>query len=127
MSGARIEHVNVTVGHPEVTAQRLRRMFGWKVRWQGASKMGGRSVHVGNDFDYLAVYAPGEVEQDEDAKASLPGPLNHIGIVVDDLEGTEARVRAEGFEPYGHADYEPGRRFYFLDDHGIEFEVVSYT
>jgi glyoxylase I family protein len=35
-------------------------------------------------------------------------------------------VKAEGLEPFGHADYQPGRRFYFLDADGIEFEVVSY-
>ena len=39
----------------------------------------------------------------------------------------ETRVRAEGFETYSHDDYEPGRRFYFLDNTGFEFEVVSYS
>ena len=29
-------------------------------------------------------------------------------------------------EPFNHDDYEPGRRFYFFDWDGIEFEVVSY-
>jgi hypothetical protein len=28
--------------------------------------------------------------------------------------------------PFAHADYAPGRRFYFLDPDGIEYEVVSY-
>ena len=31
-----------------------------------------------------------------------------------------------GFKPINHADYEPGRRFYFHDHDGIEYEVVSY-
>ena len=31
-----------------------------------------------------------------------------------------------GFTPYSHGDYEPGRRFYFTDGAGIEFEIVSY-
>ena len=31
-----------------------------------------------------------------------------------------------GYEPCNHADYDPGRRFYFDDEDGIEFEVVSY-
>lgn len=47
--------------------------------------------------------------------------------VVDDLDATEKKVAAAGFEPHSHADYEPGRHFYFHDDDGIEFEVVSYA
>ena len=46
--------------------------------------------------------------------------------MVDDLDAVEARAEALGFKPFGHGDYEPGRRFYILDEDGIEFEVVSY-
>lgn len=53
--------------------------------------------------------------------------MNHVGIVVDDLDAAEARVIAAGLEPFSHANYAPGRRFYFFDDNGIRFEVVSYT
>ena len=48
-------------------------------------------------------------------------PLNHVGLLVDDLDAAEEVVRAHGFEPWGHDDYEPGRRFYFFDWDGIEF------
>jgi glyoxylase I family protein len=27
---------------------------------------------------------------------------------------------------HNHDDYEPGRRFYYNDEDGIEFEVVNY-
>ena len=54
-------------------------------------------------------------------------PLNHIGLVVDDLDGAEAVVAAAGLVPFNHMDYEPGRRFYFFDWDGIEFEIVSYS
>jgi catechol 2,3-dioxygenase-like lactoylglutathione lyase family enzyme len=53
-------------------------------------------------------------------------PLNNIGVEVDDLNATEARVIAAGLKPFGHDDYQPGRRFYFLDPNGIEYEIVSY-
>lgn len=53
-------------------------------------------------------------------------PLNHLAFTVDDLDAAEAAVTAHGLEPFGHDDYEPGRRFYFFDWDGIEFEVVSY-
>jgi len=45
---------------------------------------------------------------------------------VDDLDSVEAKVITHGLMPFNHGDYEPGRRFYFFDDNGIEFEVVSY-
>jgi predicted enzyme related to lactoylglutathione lyase len=45
---------------------------------------------------------------------------------VDDLDAVERRVVAAGLRPFNHGDYEPGRRFYFLDADGIEFEIVSY-
>ncbi|MEZ5167952.1 MAG: hypothetical protein R2695_16250 [Acidimicrobiales bacterium] len=46
--------------------------------------------------------------------------------MVDDLDPIAERVRAEGIEPYNFMTYEPGRRFYFSDHDGIEYEVVSY-
>ena len=43
------------------------------------------------------------------------------------LDATEARVVAAGLVPFSHGDYAPGRRFYFLDPDGIEYEVISYA
>jgi len=54
-------------------------------------------------------------------------PLNHVGILVDDLDAMERQVKAAGLHPFAHADYDPGRRFYVLDPDGIEFEIVSYA
>ncbi|MEO1734352.1 MAG: VOC family protein, partial [Pseudomonadota bacterium] len=53
--------------------------------------------------------------------------LNHVGVVVPDIDAVEAKVKAAGFEPRSHADYEPGKRFYFDGPDSIEFEVVSYA
>lgn len=126
MNAARLEHANITVANPNDTATRLCRLFGWKIRWEGPSAMGGRSVHVGSDLDYLALYTPDELNGTRSEPDTICGGLNHVGVLVDDLDAVEARVKAEGLESFGHADYEPGRRFYFLDGDGIEFEVVSY-
>ncbi len=54
-------------------------------------------------------------------------PLNHVALGVEDLDAIERRVAAAGLRPFGHGDYAPGRRFYFLDHDGIEFEIVSYA
>lgn len=123
MSAAAIEHVNLTVSDPRRTAENLCRLFGWKIRWQGPARLGGLTVHVGGDESYLAVYSYPAGEE----PAFGEGRLNHVGVLVRDLDAAEARVREAGFKPFNHGAYEPGRRFYFLDSDGIEFEVVSYA
>ena len=124
---AQIEHVNITVSDPQKTAHTLCQIYDWHIRWSGPSQLGGNTVHVGTEGDYLAVYTP-ERDLDGDGRTGkLKGGLNHVGIVVDNLDQIEARVIAQGFQPFNHEDYEPGRRFYYYDADGIEFEVVSYA
>ena len=127
MKQAFLEHINVTVSDPEATAQRLCDLFGWTIRWSGASIYGGETYHVGGDVSYLAIYKnPDELEPNAKTHQVLGG-LNHVGIVVEDIDEIEERVKKIGFQPHSHADYEPGRRFYFKDDDEIDFEIVSYT
>ena len=118
-STPRIEHVNVNVSDPERAARMMERLFGWHVRWQGAARDGGLTIHVGSDAHYIALHSG----RGDFAKGQ---PLNHIGVEVDDLDAVEAKVAAAGLKPFNHDDYDPGRRFYFLDPDGIEYEVVSY-
>ena len=125
MALPRIEHVNVTVSDPERAARLMESIFGWRIRWQGPSMAGGRTIHVGTADHYVALYAAKDGPAG-DAGFAKGRPLNHIGVEVDDLDGTEARVIAAGLTPFSHGDYEPGRRFYFFDPDGIEYEVVSY-
>ncbi|MCF2514092.1 VOC family protein [Sphingomonas sp. G124] len=124
MRTAFIEHVNLTVTDPERSAELMNRLFGWKIRWSGPARDGGRAVHVGDDTFYLALFAPAEGGEQQYPKGE---PLNHVGLVVDDLDGAEQRVIEAGLAPFAHADYEPGRRFYFFDHNGIEFELVNYA
>lgn len=126
MSVSRIEHVNVTVTDPERTSALMEVLFHWHIRWRGPAQNGGYTIHVGTNDHYVALHAKGGPAQ---IAESFPKgrPLNHIGVAVDDLDATEARVVAAGLKPFSHADYEPGRRFYFLDLDGIEYEVVSYA
>ena len=126
MTQAFVEHVNLTVENPDQAAELLTRLFGWKIRWSGSAKNDGHTVHVGSENHYLALYThPESVAAQEVSYATYNG-LNHIGIVVDDLDATEARIKAEGLETFNHGDYEPGCRFYFMLDGRTEFEVVSY-
>lgn len=126
MSSLRIEHVNITVADPDRTAALMAALFGWRIRWSGQTQNGGHTVHVGCSEHYVALYTPANRMQPAEAFAK-GRPLNHIALEVDDLDATEARVIAAGLKPFSHADYEPGRRFYFLDLDGIEYEIVSYA
>jgi catechol 2,3-dioxygenase-like lactoylglutathione lyase family enzyme len=126
MPSPRIEHVNITVADPARTSNLMEALFGWHVRWSGPAQNGGHTIHVGSDDHYVALYTGGDPARSAGVFAK-GRPLNHIGVEVDDLDATEARVIAAGLRPFSHADYEPGRRFYFLDPDGIEFEVVSYS
>ena len=89
-------------------------------------KRGGRTIHVGSARSYLALCTgPGGALTAE--VAGKGKPFNHIGVEVEDLGAVEREVIAAGLMPFAHDDYDPGRRFYFRDPNGIEFEVVSYA
>lgn len=126
MAQAVIEHVNLTVSDPERTADMLNKLFGWTIRWQGPAMNNGHTIHVGTQTSYLAVYRQSE-GSGEPLHHQKGLPLNHVGIEVDDLDAVEAKVLDYGLKTFSHDDYEPGRRFYFMDPDNIEFEIVSYA
>jgi catechol 2,3-dioxygenase-like lactoylglutathione lyase family enzyme len=121
---ARIEHVNLTTFHAAQLEDLLGKLCGWHRRWNGPSQSGGRSIHFGSDTHYIALYTPKDAVPATFAKGA---PLNHIGIEVDDIDAAEAIVADAGLIPFNHDDYEPGRRFYFLDWDGTEWEVIGYA
>lgn len=118
-----LEHTNITVSDPDRLSALLQQLCNWHERWRGPSQFGGRTIHVGTERQYLALYTPAGGQAGPFTKGA---PLNHVALVVDDLEAAEALVGAAGLEPFGHGDYNPGRRFYFFDWDGIEFEIVTY-
>ena len=99
MSNNFVEHVNLTVRDPERLAQLMIDLFGWHIRWQGPAMNGGSTIHVGSDQSYLALYTL-RSETYPDSKFTKGQPLNHVGIVVDDLDAVEGRVKAAGLEPW---------------------------
>lgn len=130
MPTGRLEHANLTVTDPERSAELLKQLLGWEERWRGPSQLGGDTIHIGqkeNGADYIALFTNDDVRGDKDLRYSKGQPLNHIGLLVDDLDAAERVVLDAGLETFSHGDYEPGRRFYFFDWDGIEFEMVSYA
>lgn len=129
MAHGRLEHANITVSDIERASTFLQDLLGWHERWRGPAINGGETIHVGEANrggeagSYIALYTDRRPHE----RFAKGAPLNHVGLVVDDLDAAEAVVIAAGFETFNHADYEPGRRFYFFDWDGIEFELVSYA
>ncbi|WP_066554079.1 VOC family protein [Croceicoccus bisphenolivorans] len=121
---ARIEHVNITTSDAPRMADLLEKLCGWHRRWEGPALNDGHTIHFGAKNQYVALYTPKEGIGGRFGKGV---PLNHIGIEVDDIGKAEETVIAAGLEPFNHGDYDPGRRFYFFDWDGIEWEVVSYA
>lgn len=126
MTIARLEHANFTVSDPKATAAWLGDVFGWHIRWQGPAISDGYTVHVGTEESYVALYSPGETRPTSENSYTHAGGLNHIAAFTDDIDEVEDRVKAAGFVPVNHNDYAPGRRFYFHDRDGIEWEVASH-
>ncbi len=126
MAQAFLEHANITVTDPKEFSKLLCTLFDWEIRWNGVGKLGGETYHVGGRDSYLALYSNGGTLKNGDSYAS-PSGLNHIGIVVDDLDKIDKRVKSAGYHPHSYDDYEPGKWFYFNGPDDIEIEVVCYT
>jgi hypothetical protein len=126
-NSAYLEHTNLTAADPDALAALLCSLFDWRIRWSGASIHDGYSVHVGGDHSYLALYTNKQVISDQQRSHSMRHNLNHVAVVVPDLDSVEVKVKDNGLEPFNFGDYEPGRRFYFYADDGLEIEVVSYA
>ena len=125
MNAAILEHLNITVEKPVELAQELCYLFGWKVRWEGDSLEKGYSVHVGGESSYLALYTPAKLTGEPVPPYRSDRAMNHIGVVVEDLEETRKVVLDAGLIIGDENEVPPGRRFYF-HLHGIEFEAVEY-
>lgn len=125
MQTAMLEHINLTVSDPDKTATLFCQLFDWHIRWAGPAKDQGYTVHVGSTSSYLALYAATSLFKGTGSYKHI-GHLNHIGIMVDDLLLAEERIIKQGYTPFNHADYEPGKRFYFMLSDEIEIEVISY-
>ena len=90
MANGWLEHVNLTVGDPDRSSILLQDLCGWHERWRGPSQLGGRTIHVGSARDYIALYT-----HDRAAGPYPKGaPLNHVALVVEDLDEAERTVLA---------------------------------
>ena len=119
-----LEHVNLTVADLDRSIAFYCDLLELHVRWKGPIDDRRIGAHVGDERHYLALFqatANGTVDHDY----LRPG-VNHFGFVVDDLDDARERATRLGATVHLEAEYEPGRRIYFLDPDGHEVELVEY-
>ena len=122
-ASARLEHVNISSTNCDRLADFLARLTGWTRRWEGPAMENGRTIHLGTEHAYVAIYRNAAVA----GGFGQGAPMNHIGIAVADIDRAERLVEEAGLIPFNQGQYEPGpRSFYFRDWDGIEFEIVAY-
>jgi len=127
MKEAHLEHANLTVSNPDALAAILCKIFDWTIRWSGDAMDNGYTVHVGGENSYLAIYTNDQTRNSKNNDFNAIRNLNHLGIVVSDLNKIETKVLATGHKPHNHRHYDPGSSFYFHTLDELEIEVISYT
>lgn len=123
-----MEHANITVSNLEKSIQFFQTAFpAFKIRGGGTNN-GRNWVHLGTDDTYLALNSEVEAQApDHHEKDYIKNGYNHIGFVVDDIEGIAERLLTAGFKRDYPKQIEKYRiRDYFADADGNEFEFVQY-
>ena len=100
----------------------------FKIRKDNKSSDSYRWVHIGNESYYFALQ---EAHLDATPKERLQPyknyGLNHIALIVSNIEGIEKKLIDSGYKKGIEAPIEKYRkRIYYFDDSGFEWELVEY-
>ena len=127
-----LEHANITVKSADEAKKFLGAAFpDFSVHgggFLGEDKSAGTWCHFGNDETYLALQENGTPSARSDTRYINDG-INHLGFVVEDMDGLIDRMALEGYKPTDLSALEghPHRkRAYFFDKNGFEWEFVEY-
>ena len=131
MKPNRLEHLNVSLTDLDRATRILQAIVPeWTVRgagtWDDGSGHDHEWRHVGDDFQYLSLYAtpPGGVLQASGARSAF----NHLALVVDDLDAALARLRAVGV-PLDHIGGSTAHRrsaYVVIEPERLQIELVAY-
>lgn len=121
-----LEHANITVRSIDEATRLLGTAFP-DFRVRGGGEFRGRKwIHFGNEQTYLALneYPTAEGEEKDYSRTGL----NHMGFVVDDLDGIDQRLQAIGYklDEEFQEEGEFRRRHYYCDGNNMEWEFVEY-
>ncbi len=125
-----IEHANITVPDLEAAIAFLTTAFPeFRVRGRGETETDlGKKLwlHLGTDATYVALEQMA-TPTDPGRRPYRDNGVNHLGFVVEDVDGVIERLTAAGYrdgipvEPHPHR-----KRAYFHDAGGFEYEFVQY-
>ena len=122
----RIEHANITVRD---MAQAVRfittALPHFRIRGRDRSGRDGW-LHVGTDETYISLTHSPRAPLDKRVPYQDLG-VNHIGIVVADVDAVVARLQAAGYRQDSETEVSRWRkRYYFLDDDNLQWEFIQY-
>jgi len=94
---AKIRHIAITAEDPFATAELFKEALGLEEIGRGDSELA-REVYLTDGYINLAIVC---WKRTQETPNPYPGGygLDHFGVLVDDLAGAEARVRAVGATP----------------------------
>lgn len=123
-----IEHLNITVPSIQEALKFINIVAkDFKVRFEGEYPTGRKWVHVGNDTFYIALQEPSIEDYKSRVQTYNNVGINHIGLVVQNIDEIDKELMAEGYEKLDDFNHEEFRkRKYFLDGSGIEWELIEY-
>lgn len=118
---AYLEHANLTVTDLNATIKFIQLALPDFVK-RGEGMYNGRKwVHIGTQDSYLAI------NEDPGHNPVQRRPLNHLGIVVQDVNAVVDRLVDAGFHRSSQRYEHPYRvREYFEDTQGTEYEFIEY-
>ena len=131
MNPHRLEHLNVSLTDLDRATRALQAIVPeWSVRGSGTWDDGAGGSHewrhVGDDFQYLALYAtpPGHVFRASGASVAF----NHLALVVDDLDAALARLRAVGvaLDHIGGSTEHRRSAYVMIEPERLQIELVAY-
>ena len=131
MNPNRLEHLNVTLTDLDRATRALQAIVPeWSVRGTGTWDDGDGGVHewrhVGDDFQYLSLYAapPGSALRASGARSAF----NHLALVVDDLDAALARLRALGvaLDHIGGSTAHRRSAYVVIEPERLQIELVAY-
>ncbi len=127
-----LEHVNLAVPDIDEALVFLRIVApDFVLRKEGQAEAGYRWAHFGNDTSYIALQEPhthlGDGVAKSPRRAYKNHGLNHLALVVDDLQLVCDALDAAGYRRSIETPDEQYRaRAYFYDATGLEWELIEY-
>lgn len=123
------EHANITVPNIDAAlAFLLNAAPDFQIKTDQTHQDSYRWVHIGNESCYFALQEPHSPSVSKDTRKPYQNiAVNHIGMIVDDLDNIKLNLLALGYEQNGDVTQEKhGRRLYFYDKAGFEWELIEY-